>query len=135
MLLVKTKIGPSKIHGIGLFAAEFIRKGTRIWELTEGFDLKVTRTVIDRLPEASRLLMLKYSYVERDSGLYVICMDDARYFNHSDNPNTKEIPSVCTIALHDIKVEEELTGDYRTFDAAWREKLGRLERAEPAAIS
>jgi hypothetical protein len=50
----------------------------------------------------------------------------------SDNPNTKEIPSVCTIALHDIRAEEELTCDYHTFDVAWREKLGRLEGAEPA---
>lgn len=27
MLLVKTKIGPSAIHGIGLFADQFIQKG------------------------------------------------------------------------------------------------------------
>jgi SET domain-containing protein len=42
---------------------------------------------------------------------------------------------VCNFALHDIRAEEELTVDYRTFDAAWREKLGHLERAEPAPIS
>ncbi|KKQ84137.1 MAG: hypothetical protein UT08_C0023G0002 [Candidatus Woesebacteria bacterium GW2011_GWB1_38_8] len=30
MILVKTKIGPSKINGIGLFANQFIPKGTLV---------------------------------------------------------------------------------------------------------
>jgi hypothetical protein len=34
MLLVKTTIAPSPIHGIGLFADQFIPQGTRIWEFT-----------------------------------------------------------------------------------------------------
>ncbi len=38
MLLVKTKIGQSNISGIGVFADEFIPKGTVIWRYQEGFD-------------------------------------------------------------------------------------------------
>ena len=43
MLYVKTKIGQSKIHGMGLFADQFIKKGTIIWKFTPGFDLKFTK--------------------------------------------------------------------------------------------
>lgn len=39
MLLVKTKIGPSKISGIGLFADQFIKKGTTIWKFQHSIDV------------------------------------------------------------------------------------------------
>ena len=38
MLLVKTYLDRSPIHGLGVFAAEFIRKGTRVWRFVESFD-------------------------------------------------------------------------------------------------
>ncbi|MFZ3100192.1 MAG: SET domain-containing protein [Minisyncoccales bacterium] len=47
--------------------------------------------------------------------------DDARFFNHSNTPNTfgTEDPgdemAIC-VALRDIQIGEELTADYRTFD-------------------
>lgn len=39
MLLIKTKLDLSKIHGVGLFADEFIAKGTKIWEYRPNFGL------------------------------------------------------------------------------------------------
>ena len=38
-MTVKTIIKESDIHGIGLFADEFIPKGTKIWEFTPNFDI------------------------------------------------------------------------------------------------
>ncbi len=128
MLLVKTTIGPSRIHGTGLIAAEFIRKGTRIWEVTEGFDRKVPRSQVECLPEPQRLQMLRYSYTEISTGLLVICIDDDRYTNHSDTPNTREVHTrdalAYSVALRDIVPGEEITCDYWTFDASAEEKLG-----------
>ena len=129
MLLVKTAVKLSNIHGLGLFAAEFIAKETCIWQLTHGFDLVVPREAIEALPEPSRIQMKKYSYVNMETGLFVICMDDARYTNHSNMPNTREIHHSRdfperSIALRDILPGEEITCDYRTFDAGWRDKLG-----------
>ncbi len=51
MLLVKTKLGLSKIHGIGLFADENIKKGTIIWKFTPDFDLKFTKAQIEKFPK------------------------------------------------------------------------------------
>lgn len=50
MLLVKTKIGPSKIHGIELFAAEFIKRGTPTWQFTPGFDLELNKEEHNETP-------------------------------------------------------------------------------------
>jgi len=127
MLLVKTRIGASAIHGTGLFANEFIPKGTTIWEFTPGFDLYVKAADIGRLPAAAQAQMLKYCYRDRETGQYVLCADDARFLNHSDQPNTVDMPGPegCTIATRDIPIGEELTCDYQTFDADFREKLLR----------
>ena len=50
--------------------------------------------------------------------MYVLCFDDARYFNHSDNPNCKTIESLddkegVEIAGKDIQKGEELTVNYK----------------------
>ena len=58
----------------------------------------------------------------RQSHQYILCSDDARFFNHSDTPNTesREVAGedeVITVAKRDIQPGEELTDDYRTFEA------------------
>jgi SET domain-containing protein len=114
MLLVRTRLGPSSIHGIGAFAADPIPKGAIIWEFREGFDLRLTEEELQRLAPPAQEQALKYSYVE--SGHYILCADDARFFNHSENPNTDDTSELYTIAARDIAAGEELTSDYRTFD-------------------
>ena len=53
MLVVKTKIKNSPIHGIGLFAEEFIPKGTLVWKLNKKFDLIYTKKQFNSLPKKS----------------------------------------------------------------------------------
>jgi hypothetical protein len=50
MLLVKAWVGPSKIHGFGLIAHEFIPKGTVVWKLVPGFDVILSNDELERLP-------------------------------------------------------------------------------------
>jgi hypothetical protein len=61
---------------------------------------------------------------ERLTGKYVLCFDDGRFFNHSDSPNVIDglTPDTAqsSIAVRDIFPGEELTCDYRTFDALSR---------------
>jgi uncharacterized protein len=119
VLLVKTRIGPSAIHGTGLFADEVIREGTAVWEFTPGFDVYLEAAQIDALPPASRTQMRKYTYRDASTRRYVLCADDARFFNHSERPNTLDLDGAVglTVALRDIAIGEELTCDYRSFDA------------------
>ncbi len=120
MLLVKTKLGVSMIEGIGLFAVEPIAEGTTIWRFHPLIDLRLTAEQIDELASPCREQTRKYSYREKHSGLYVLCGDDARFFNHSASPNCLDIynghDEDVTIAKRDIEAGEELTCDYALFD-------------------
>jgi SET domain-containing protein len=124
MLLVKTKIGISKIHGIGVFADEFIPKGTWIWRFQEGFDQMIDTSELTKLSEPAKQQFLHYSYLSVSSKTYILAFDDSRFFNHSDNPNCEEaqipgeIESV-TIAARDIEAGEELTDDYLKYDVGY----------------
>lgn len=118
MLLVKTKVGDSGIHGLGLFADQFIPKDTLIWKLNTKFDLLLTKEEIENLSEPARKIVYHYAYFDENYDKYVLCSDDARFFNHSDSPNCMDKivdGDDLTIALRDIEAGEELTSDYSTF--------------------
>lgn len=116
MLLVKTELKLSPIHGFGVFAAEFITKGTRIWQYVNGVDYRISKEFVASLPKITRDTILHYSAFW--GGGYVISADDSRFINHSFTPNliTYLEPDI-DVALKDIKIGEELTEDYREFDA------------------
>lgn len=120
MLLVKTKLGTSHIHGIGLFADEFIPKGTIIWKFNPIIDISLCESQIEKLAEPSREQIKKYTYRSMLSRCYVLCGDDARFFNHSNEPNCFDVceseEQDLTIARRDINAGEELTCDYALFD-------------------
>jgi uncharacterized protein len=119
LLLVKTKLAPSKIDGIGLFAAHKIDSGTVIWRCEPIIDIRLSAEQLVRLAPPSREQICKYTYREHNTGLYVLCGDDARFFNHSDTPNCLDVcdcENGVTIAARDIAEGEELTCDYSLFD-------------------
>jgi len=127
MMLVLACTGPSSIHGTGLFAAEPIKRGTVIWRYEPGVDLTVAPDHVPPLSALHRAEFLNYAYLDRRSGLYVLCGDDARYMNHSDDP---AVVSDYTrdqfgesVAIRDIAKGEEITCDYRDFDAEYHLKL------------
>src|SRR3954469_1637143 len=47
MLLVKTRLGPSTIHGIGVFADEDIPRGTIVWSFNPLIDKALTDEEIE----------------------------------------------------------------------------------------
>lgn len=128
MLLVKTRLGPSQIEGIGLFADQDIPAGTVTWRFDPRFDQVFPPEALDGLPEVSRAQLLNYAYVHGPTGHLVFCLDNARFMNHADEPNTMGVHAAGEIAGHDIATRdirngEEITCDYRAFDGAFDAKL------------
>lgn len=133
MILVKTYLDKSPIHGLGVFAAERIRKGTKIWRFVEGFDRCYTPKQFARLPKQARDFLKSYAY--KVDGEILFTVDHDHYINHSDAPNTY-LHNGYTIALHDIPKGREITNDYREFDptlcAAFLKPAAK-EKAKPKA--
>ena len=121
MLLVKTKIRESKIHGIGLFADEFITKGTVVWRFTPGFDQRFTREQIASFPDLLQIYVYTYCWRSKKNGLYCFSADNGKHFNHSKNSNVlskyhDDEEEVVTVAVKDIGVGEEMVDDYSSFE-------------------
>lgn len=116
MLLVATRIGPSSIHGLGLFTVAALPKGTLIWRFTPGFDLVLDPALLQALPAAQRDNLLHYGYIDARLQRYILCCDDARFINHSPDPNLcsdyRRDPFGEDTATRDIAAGEELTVDY-----------------------
>jgi len=120
MLLVPTRIGPSTIHGIGVFAVAPIAKGTAVWRFAKGLDMEFSPDIVPTLPAHVQEFFSHYGYLDRSVKRIVLCFDDARFVNHSDAPNVAtdyaQDPYGLDVALRDIAAGEELTMDYAGFE-------------------
>lgn len=121
MLFVRTYVAPSAIHGLGLFAKESIPKGTKIWEFVPGIDVKIPKDKMLGLPAVLREYLEFYTYQNKVTQDFVLCSDSDRFINHSNTPNTENVnfgsEEGITVALKNINADEELTTNYRQFDA------------------
>lgn len=128
MMLVRTRVAPSAIHGMGLFAVDAIPAGTPVWRFVPGFDQEISAERFAALPEQAQAHIRWFAYQDTTTGSWMLSGDHTCFMNHADRPNTgapadATLP-VTTVALRDIAAGEELTCDYRAFDAEAGVKLG-----------
>lgn len=127
-MLIRVRVLPSRIHGLGLFAVEAIRAGTPIWRFEPGFDRVLSPAAVAALPAPAQAHVRWYGFVRSQDGAWVLSGDHACFMNHSPAPNTGAIQAGrsdgTTVALRDIAAGEELTCDYRAFDLEAAQKLG-----------
>lgn len=122
MLLVDTELRPSAIHGIGVFLLEDVRKGEPIWRFDSRIDRIYCEEELASLPPRTREFLRTYSIWHKAAGLWVLCGDNGRHFNHSSTPNTisRGIAFGDDIAGQDLAAGTELTSDYRTICDTFR---------------
>jgi uncharacterized protein len=117
MMLVETFVGPSAIEGVGVFAVERIRAGTKIWTFDRRFDIAIPRAELLAKPACVSSLMVRYAYpFHEDHDVLILESDNGRFMNHSFEPNTDFKPQIDAFAVRDIAPGEELLCDYREFD-------------------
>ncbi len=109
--IVRFKIGPSDIHGVGIIALKDVKKGTvmDMDALPNQFDLP-----FKKFPKLDRMvqdILLGYYplIIEGSHFSYPITRFQA-FLNHADDPN---YDAVKDIMLKDVKKGEEITEDYR----------------------
>lgn len=115
---VQTILKESKIQGIGLFANEYISKGTVVWSFNElttiSWDDEEWVKIRESLSSNAFSNIERFAYYE-DSKWH-LNLDDSRFMNHSKSPTLgySKAFRLC-YALRDIKNGEELTTDYSEF--------------------
>ncbi len=120
MLLVPTRLAPSAIHGLGVFAVGPIARGTPVWRFAPGLDMEFAPEIVPTLPAHVQIFFAHYGYLDRSVGRVILCFDDARFVNHSETPNVAadyaRDPYGLDVALRDIAAGEEITMNYESFE-------------------
>ena len=140
MLIVKTYVGKSLIHGLGLFAAEPIARGQEVCRFVPGFDSICEAALFATLPPSAQAFLRCYGFPLSELaeqlgrppsellGGWALEVDNMRFCNHSDIPNLSTTGPVR--ALRDIAENEELfqryydyNPDYEFVDPLTQEKI------------
>jgi hypothetical protein len=67
MLLISTYVAPSAIEGLGVFADEYVPRGSLMWKLNPKFDIFLNETELGALPPHMQSFIARYSYPHLDS--------------------------------------------------------------------
>lgn len=128
MLLFNTELRPSPIHGIGVFLLEDVARGATVWRFDSRIDRVYADHELESLPHHMQDFLRTYSTWNEAAGLWVLCGDNGRHFNHSDTPNTisRGIAFGEDVAAEDLPAGTELTSDYRTICDTYRSRASDL---------
>ena len=135
MMMVRTELRPSTIHGLGVYLAEPVRAGQLIWRFDSRIDRVFSDAELQELPEVAKEFLRIYSTLHSGLRLWVLCGDNGRHFNHSDTPNTRSLGIAFgdDVAAEDLPAGTELTSDYRTICDAMR--LGGMDFIQRQSIN
>jgi hypothetical protein len=116
MMMVQTELRASPIHGIGVFLAEPVREGQLIWRFDSRIDRVFSDLELDQMPNVLQQFLRTYSTFHEASQLWVLCGDNGRHFNHSNQPTTRSLGIAFgdDVAACDLPAGAELTSDYQT---------------------
>lgn len=109
--IVKIRLAPSPIHGVGVFTMRKVKKGEKLYTdaVPHQFDLPYER--FGKLKQGIQDILLGHFplILEGSHFLYPVTKMSA-YLNHSDTPN---YDAVNDVALEDIAKDSEVLEDYR----------------------
>lgn len=116
MLLVRTVLGQSSIHGIGIIADEDIAAGQQIWQSDLRLDMHIPESLLAELPPHVAEFIDTYAYPSREKPHHVVLeVDNGRFMNHTTTPNTDFTSPDKGFARVAIPKGTEITCDYREF--------------------
>lgn len=115
MLLVRTEVKPSPIHGLGCFLLEDVKYSSfpQIWRFNSAIDTIFDLQSIQYLPLFQQEFLRRHGYNEDGLG-GILCGDNARYINHSLNP-TLMSQGMLDFPTMDLYIGDELTINYHDF--------------------
>ncbi len=122
MVLIKARVQPSPVHGLGLFATERIAKGMRIWQFSPLLDREIAPEDFQKLTHAEQEYVLFYGFLSKRTGNYHLSFDNVKFINHSLSGNVatdasqEQETEYPLIAVRDIESGEEILQNYKEFE-------------------
>lgn len=115
---VYTRLAPSPIHGVGVFAIRNIKKDTNIFSNDESEMIWISKKEVKKISKELKKLYLDFCVEKKDKfgcPLNFNLLTVGWYLNHSENPNVVCDDNYEFYALRNIKKDEELLSDYETY--------------------
>lgn len=120
MFIINTYIAKSDIEGVGVFTAEDLKAGQVISKFEPDFDRLVPTDDYLAAPPHMKSLLDRYAFPHPEKPEFIVYeVDNSRFMNHSETPNTDYSDFAAGRALRDIRAGEELTCDYTHFFAGY----------------
>jgi uncharacterized protein len=134
VILIDHYIAPSRIHGLGVFAAEGAESGQKIWEFNATIDIVIPETALKELPgHICRHIQRRSEYYQEER-VYILGSDGDAFMNHSIEPNLRSVGKTG-FATRDIQIGDEITCDYRSTNVKDFTQSYGLEKSNAAAES
>ena len=117
---VFSRLMPSPIHGVGVFAIRDIPKGAPVFGADDGELVPVTADEVTVLSPALSRLYKDFCVWNGDTFQCPSSLNELTlswYLNNSKKPNVTADSSLKFTALRDIEAGEELTADYDTYNS------------------
>lgn len=116
-----TRLKPSTIAGIGVFAIRDIPAGTEVFSACKADDyIEIPATEFADMPDGVREYVK--DFFVREKGIYYVpsygaaAIDQSYFLNHSKTPNLQaQRHGEIFVTTREIKAGEELTADYNTY--------------------
>lgn len=131
MLLIPVELRPSRIHGMGVFAAAPIAASTVVWQFDRGVDHRHPAAWLKDQPPHVQAYVATYGVRSLDRQFIYLAGDQTLFLNHSMTPNLVPRDDLLrngegvVVAARDIAKGEELTVNYGDIDGGDREKLAQ----------
>lgn len=126
--IVVTRIAPSKVHGVGIFALRDLQAGRKLYLDSLPRPYKISKGNLSKLyPEVRQILTERFPRVFVDS---VVAYPDAcyqAYVNHSSDYN---YDCITDTLIEDVKAGDEITENYKNI-VGWRDAHPWLSELHP----
>jgi SET domain-containing protein len=129
-----TRLKPSSIHGVGVFAIAQIPKGTYVFPDDDEPIVWVDKKDVEHLPQAIKEFYEDFAIIKGDkygSPRHFDALTTSWYLNHSKSPNVAADRHYRFYALRDINTGEELTADYASYSDQPKSANNRRNHATP----
>lgn len=128
---VKTYIGVSKIHGVGVFALRDIAKGQKLYADFTPTIYSLRYSHFSKLfPEVREYLIERWPRIVTGSKFAYPTDRVQAHMNHSEDPNYDAINDVM---LKDVKRDEEITENYKEIEG-WQVAFSWLVEVAPQNV-